>query len=650
MNKEEKKAILKSHLQDYLESRGIDTRKNFNCLDPAHEDSNPSMSYWKEQDICHCFSCNANLDIFDLIGIDYNLSNYKDQFNKACNIYGLDEEYQTNTATKNLQPKTEKYKQASTGKNKTTPNAPELDLRDYFRKVRANIGQTDYLQSRGISEEIIGKYFIGYDPNFKTNTGGKNWKAIIIPTSKSTYIARNINPSNDKEKIRAVGHRTPFNLGILYKADNPIWIVEGEIDALSLLEIGIPAVGLGGVSNTNKLVDSLARKKPTQPLIIAMDNDKVGLEQSNGLKIKLDDLGIANYQMKNAYNKYKDPNEFLTADRDLFITTTKEISEDVKRQEVQKEEIEKEEYISKHSSYSYINDFLELVQRSKNHAYISTGYNGLDNLMDGGFYEGLYILGAGTGIGKTTLALNIIDQIAENQDQDILIFSLEMSRLELIAKSISRLTAQICMEENIYIGNAKTTRGITTGVFYESYTAQEIELIKKATNRYISFSNKIFIDEGVGDIGVEHIRQTVENHVRITGRKPLVLIDYLQILAPYNERSSDKQNTDKAVIELKRLSRDFNIPVLAISSFNRENYKKEVNLAAFKESGAIEYGSDMVLGLQVKDKGKDQAQDEKKESDREMELELKILKNRHGKKYTSQDFTFYTYYNLYKEN
>ena len=66
-------------------------------------------------------------------------------------------------------------------------------------------------------------------------------------------------------------------------------------------------------------------------------------------------------------------------------------------------------------------------------------------------------------------------------------------------------------------------------------------------------SSHIWIYEGVGNIGVEYIRAEVEKHISITGRLPIVVIDYLQIVAPVDMRASDKQNTDKNVLELKRL-------------------------------------------------------------------------------------------------
>lgn len=70
-------------------------------------------------------------------------------------------------------------------------------------------------------------------------------------------------------------------------------------------------------------------------------------------------------------------------------------------------------------------------------------------------------------------------------------------------------------------------------------------------------------------------------------------------MKPSDPRATDKQNTDRAVVELKRISRDFDIPVFAVSSFNRENYRNAVSMEAFKESGAVEYSSDVLFGLQL---------------------------------------------------
>ena len=148
------------------------------------------------------------------------------------------------------------------------------------------------------------------------------------------------------------------------------------------------------------------------------------------------------------------------------------------------------------------------------------------------------------------------------------------------------------------------------------------------------------------------------------GNAPVVVIDYLQILAPYNDRYTDKQNVDKNVLELKRLSRDYQLPVIGISSFNRENYNAPVSMASFKESGAIEYSSDVLIGLQVD--GIERAPSEKDSEYKEriqrlletvdackrrgepIAIEAKILKHRNGIP-GSVHFEFYSRYNLFRE-
>ena len=89
MTREDAKAQAKKMLPEYLRMKGINIRQNFRCLSPDHQDNNPSMSYDRETDHVHCFACGANYDIFDLVGIDYGLSEDRDKFNKAYELLGL---------------------------------------------------------------------------------------------------------------------------------------------------------------------------------------------------------------------------------------------------------------------------------------------------------------------------------------------------------------------------------------------------------------------------------------------------------------------------------------------------------------------------------------------------------------------------------
>lgn len=314
------------------------------------------------------------------------------------------------------------------------------------------------------------------------------------------------------------------------------------------------------------------------------------------------------------------------------------------------------------STAGYIDQFFNGVADSVNTPVIPTGFIGLDKLLEGGLYEGLYIVGAISSLGKTTFVLQMADQIAA-AGHDVIVFSLEMARTELMAKSISRLTFKLTQRR----GNAKTTRGITAGKRYAGYSEIEIALIETAKEEYREkISGRVWIREGIGDLGVDTVRGAVKKHIAITGHRPIIVIDYLQILAPYDMRATDKQNTDKAVLELKRISRDYKLPVIGVSSFNRDNYTAPVNMAAFKESGAIEYSSDVLIGLQYQGMdyqegeadGARQKRIRKLNKDNEkaarkgegVEIQLQILKNRNGSKGTSDPLTFYSMFNAFIEH
>ena len=240
------------------------------------------------------------------------------------------------------------------------------------------------------------------------------------------------------------------------------------------------------------------------------------------------------------------------------------------------------------------------------------------------------------------------DQIASG-GQDVLVFSLEMARAELMAKSISRHTLTLALARKWGTACAKTARGVTDGRRYAQYGEREREVIRDAVTRYGEYAGHLFIAEGVGDIGVTAIRERIARHIDMTGKTPLVIVDYLQIVAPYNERATDKQNMDKAVLELKRISRDFKLPVIAVSSLNRMSYGQRISMEAFKESGAIEYSSDVLIGLQLRGAGEAtfDPTDAKKKNPRQ--IEAVILKNRNGRVGEKIEFEYYPMFNYFTE-
>lgn len=602
----------------------------------------PEGTSWK------CFACDRGGDVLDLIGYVEGLENYKDKIARAGELFNLDIEQGTGY-----------QKQDKTGQNTHTHmNIHTEEKENYltlYSEARKHIKETDYPRKRGLSDEILERFGIGYIAEWRHPKVSQNVPTsprLIIPVSQTCYLARDTRENNnipDAQKNYAkskVGGMDLFNsIAFTNNADQPIFIVEGEIDALSIMEVGGVAVGLGSTGNVKNLVNTLDGKKLERPLLLALDNDLTGRTKQKELGELLQAKKIP-YKITNLMaDGVKDPNEMLVRNREDLKNRVEDAINSIKD--------DKESYLET-STDNYIQDFLNGITNSVNTPCISTGFKGIDEALDGGLYEGLYIVGAISSLGKTTLITQIADQVAE-AGHDVLIFSLEMARTEIMAKSISRNTIKEVVENGGEVKNAKTARGITAGSRYESYSNTEKDLIKKAVTRYGEYANHIYITEGVGDVGAQQIRETVEKHVQYTGNTPLVIIDYLQILAPYNDRATDKQNTDKAVMELKRISRDFKTPVIGISSFNRDNYNNPVSMQSFKESGAIEYSSDILIGLQLKGAGTKDPEtnksfdptEAKKKNPRE--IELVVLKNRNGQTGTKIDLLFYPLFNYFTE-
>ena len=663
MTRDEAKDYILSNADNYLERDR--SRKGFICPICKSGSGKKGTGITENKDKPGHYTCWAGCfsssDIIDIIGLEYGETDYNRKLALACSAFGISiDEYQN--YTKNEQyTHTHKHIHIKEKPKEQPKEEEKEDFTSFFKECNANLKLTTY--RRGISQATLDRFLVGYCEAWKHPKApeGPESPRLIIPTSKYSYLARDTRDNLDEKQKQyskpKVGAVHSFNIKALERATKPIIIVEGEIDALSIIDAGGEAIGLGSVNQAKNLLELLKTVKPKAPLIISLDNDNAGARNTKILEEGLESLKIPYYTI-NVAEGYKDANEALTDNREAFIA----VIDFVERIEEWKLEEEREK-LKKEAVANSMDDFLAEIKESEKASFVSTGFKGVDKVLDGGLYPGLYVIGAISSLGKTTFALQIADNIAK-AGRNVLIFSLEMAKNELIAKSISRITAI----EALKIGNttnAKTTRGILTGTRYKDYNEDEKELIEKAIRLYKDYASNIYISEGVGNIGVEQIREAVERHIKITGKAPIVIIDYLQILAPYNERATDKQNTDKAVLELKRISRDYKTSIIGISSFNRDNYNAPVNLASFKESGAIEYSSDVLIALQYE--GMDyQAGEKEQERDKRIRelikeqqalgregktqtLQVKILKNRNGSKGESA-IKFYPMFNYFLED
>ena len=615
--------------------------------------------------------CFTSADIFEIIGIEHNLTTFPEQLEYLAGVFGIaldDPAPRRTTAAEDFKQPIENgayipQDQSKTRATAATDTAPEpvgeqskdKDFEKFFVTAIKQITDTDY--HRGLSLATLRRFNVGFVPNWrhpKAPQAVPTSPRLIIPTSKTSYLARDTRPADQipeqaKDYIKSkVGKTHLFNPQALAANTNSIFIVEGEIDAMSIEEVGGAAIGLGSMSNGNLLLQAIQSRKPTQPLIIALDNDSNPQTRANvrskakELQAALKQEGMKAVIISDLWGEYKDPNEMLQADRSRLEKIVSMVSRDP-------EEWEKVKYLNTFADKRTA-AFTDWIFSQQGKQYTPTGFKELDGIINGGLYgEKLYAIGAISSLGKTTLVMQIADNIAAS-GRDVLIFSLEMSEFELYGKSISRLTYEITKREGGDTRNAKTELGITQHERYDDYSGAELALISKATEEHRDIIGKH--KKVVGAIGgytVDDIKAATEKHISFTGNTPVVIIDYVQILESIDPHLSDKQKTDHDITALKRLAVEYKLPIVVISSLNRQNYKLPISYEAFKESGAIEYSVDVLFGLQLQGVGgRDFDVDQAKQAD-PREIELVLLKQRQGKTGLKIGYKYYPMFNYFEE-
>lgn len=212
------------------------------------------------------------------------------------------------------------------------------------------------------------------------------------------------------------------------------------------------------------------------------------------------------------------------------------------------------------------------------------GYKNLDKYVT--LYPGLAALGGASSLGKTTFAVNLADRLLM-KGETVLYFSLEQLPIEIITKSLTRMLIEKDPQTkltNIDIKNGET--------------CADLEEIKK---EYAEFAKRLTIVTGNFRMTAKDISDYVEGFIKThNGVKPVVIIDYLQIIAPPEGfRGSVREYTDENMKALKDMQKKNELFVLMISSFNRSSNNEPVSYESFKETSMIEYTCDYVFGLQL---------------------------------------------------
>ncbi|HEX9793266.1 MAG TPA: replicative DNA helicase [Planctomycetota bacterium] len=224
-----------------------------------------------------------------------------------------------------------------------------------------------------------------------------------------------------------------------------------------------------------------------------------------------------------------------------------------------------------------ISEQLDRILRNESgHDGLETGYIDLDERQ--GFRPGdLVVLAARPSMGKTALALNILERVALRSGGAVLLFSLEMPRDQIIHRMLS--------------SHAKVRHeALRRGMLDKADRARITRTAGELSN------SRIFIDDS-SQPGLSEIRAKARRLKR-DGQLDLVVIDYLQLLTTRAE--SRQQEISTISRNLKSMARDLHVPVLALAQLNRAAERRDTHrpmLSDLRESGAIEQDADMVMLL-----------------------------------------------------
>lgn len=281
-----------------------------------------------------------------------------------------------------------------------------------------------------------------------------------------------------------------------------------------------------------------------------------------------------------------------------------------------------------------------------------TGFSTLDSMLGGGLYPGLYCIGGVSNLGKSVFCQQIMDNLIANKIHCIM-FNLEVEDYSFITRDISRRTF-IHTKKDIDLSVMSSS--FNTKVAMNKLNAQQIEIYQLIIHEMLDVIN---IDKYLHtfsynpDINytIDIIIDLIINTLIELKSNAVVFIDYLQIISKISYNITDKEHIDIILTKLKSLSSKYKIPIILISSLNRQSYKEPISLESFKESGSIEYTSDVVIGLQFKGIGTKSFNLIDAKSKLPINLELIMLKQRnsYNKYIPKMDLNFYSNYGYFEE-
>lgn len=226
-----------------------------------------------------------------------------------------------------------------------------------------------------------------------------------------------------------------------------------------------------------------------------------------------------------------------------------------------------------------LDKFQKLDKNKDSFRGVQTGLIKLDRLTNGLQKSDLIVLAARPGMGKTSLAMNIVENAALNNDKVCVVFSLEMPEVQIIQRLL-------CGFAGVSMADALAGGGKLSSNDWKKLTKAAEKLRK----------SRIFIDDSSRVTPAEILSKCRRIKAKNNGQLDLVMIDYIQLMSS-GKKSADQNRTQEVADitrELKIMAKELDVPVIALSQLRRMQ-TKEPQLSDLRESGAIEQDADIVM-------------------------------------------------------
>lgn len=564
-------------------------KSGYICPNPAcgsgTHGNGTGMQYFENTNKMHCFSCGETFDSIEICRRNYNIS-YKDAIERL------------NGGTYEIVKHIVKE-----------PIREKKDFTDYIKTCKLSFMQDikdkgdayQYMISRGfMPEEIkmcVDCYDVGYDAKhedvFKEKPTRINQRIIFPSTGFNHYASRAIKDYAMKKYNPINAEVGIFNLECcMDPCVKVVFVCEGTINALSIIMSGYDAIAINGAFNYKNLLKRLTDEHKRIKWVIALDNDNAGNTNKVKLIKGMNEKGIYPLlaDIEGVKDKY-DINDLFRDNREKLTQELKRIVKEGKAVKVRTESEQREKAVKNevpNKDYVLTAEQIMGVVEKQDGEYIHIpNFDKISKAMRLKMRQ-TTIIGAETGIGKSSLALNWVHGLSEQYN--VLYFNLEMAP-RIVYNRLIAIDSGLKLDD------------------IESFTKQDKETqekIRKSAKRIEQRHIKVFDHVSRIDEIIKHIEQEEKG-----GEMPetIVIIDHL-----HNITTKDNSEEYKRLSQISETFLDFyskhNVCIILLAQQNREGKKdnKEPSLSSLNGCGKLEQDATRVCFLWNKERENEKPQ------------------------------------------